>query len=55
MLDMKSRDAKNMTQTNQNQKTPARRKLSLDLLEELNMLSALADRAPETVAQASQK
>jgi hypothetical protein len=45
---------KKMTQTQQTQKPPVRKKLSQDLLDELNMLSALAARAPEAVGQ-SQK
>lgn len=44
-----------MTHTPQNQNAPARRKLSLDLLEELNMLSALANRTIETTVPSPQK
>lgn len=41
-----------MTQNQTTAKVPARRKLSQDLLDELNMLSALVNRTPETPAPA---
>jgi hypothetical protein len=44
-----------MTQQSQSQKLPVRRKLSQDLLDELNMLSALASRAADLPATTQQK
>lgn len=55
MLSNGTREAKNMTQAQSKQKTPQRKTLSADLLEELHLLAALATRQDETTAPTRQQ